>query len=317
MNMKTKVLLLGTLAISLAACNNDENTTIDIGNGRALFSASIGAQTRAFDTSWEGDDQIGITGTTGTKTYTNVAYHTTNGDGNFTVATPGKEIYYQDDNTVNFTAYYPWNELGAGVTEISADTWGQSDQKNFDFLHATGTGSKANPNVAFTFSHKMAKLVLTIRKGADVSLDEVKAAVLLLEGFKHEGTFNITDGTTATKNASTAGWEFANNSTDPAYNAPVVVNDQNETVAYTLIFFPQTFDSGLDFTAELTGKQTFSTTLDFTAANKDAGDSEAKNEWVAGRQYNMSVTLHKTGITVTGCTISKWQEADGGNADAE
>lgn len=315
--MKTKVLLLGTLAIALAACNNDENTTIDTGDGRALFSASIGAQTRAFDTSWEGDDQIGITGTTGTKTYTNVAYQTTNGDGNFTVATPGKEIYYQDDNTVNFTAYYPWNDLEAGVTEISADTWGQSDQKNFDYLHATGTGSKANPNVVFTFSHKMAKLVLTIRKGADVSLDEVKAAVLLLEGFKHEGTFNITDGTTATKDASTAGWEFANNSADPAYNAPFVVNDQNETVAYTLIFFPQTFDSGLDFTAELTGIQTFSTTLDFTAANTDAGDSEAKNEWVAGRQYNMSVTLHKTGITVTGCTISKWQEADGGNADAE
>lgn len=145
MNMKTKVLLLGTLAIALAACNNDENTTIDTGDGRALFSASIGAQTRAFDTSWEGDDQIGITGT---KTYTNVAYQTTNGDGNFTVSTPGKDIYYQDDNTVNFTAYYPWNDLGAGVTEISADTWGQSDQKNFDFLHATATGSKAKPNVA-------------------------------------------------------------------------------------------------------------------------------------------------------------------------
>ncbi len=315
--MKTKVLLLGTLAIALAACNNDENTTIDTGDGRALFSASIGAQTRAFDTSWEGDDQIGITGTTGTKTYTNVAYQTTNDDGNFTVATPGDEIYYQDDNAVNFTAYYPWNDLGTGVTEISADTWGQSDQKSFDFLHATATGSKAKPNVAFTFSHKMAKLVLTIKKGADVSLDEVKAAVLLLEGFKHEGTFNITDGTTATKDASTAGWEFANNSADPAYNAPFVVDTKNETVAYTLIFFPQTFASGLDFTAELTGIQTFSTTLDFTAANADAGDSEAKNEWVAGRQYNMSVTLHKTGITVTGCTISKWEEADGGNVDAE
>lgn len=313
-----KAILLGSLAIALTACsNNDESTAIDTGNnGQALFSASIEGQnkTRAYDRTWEEDDQIGITGTSGDKTYTNVAYGTDgNAAGNFSpVDTP---IYYQDDNTVNFTAYYPRKNLAAGTTTIAADTWKQADQKSFDFLYATGQGSKQNFNVAFTFSHKMAKLALTIQKGTDVTFDEVKAVKLLLTGFNHKGTFNVADGTTATEDTEPEMWQFANNTENVTYNAPVVVNEADEILTYTLIMFPQEFQS-LPFSAELTDKQTFSATLDFTAANENAGDTAPKNEWVAGRQYNMSVTLNKTSITVNGCTITKWQEADGGNVDA-
>jgi len=317
--MKTKAFLLGSLALALAACSNDENSGSDTGNnGRALFSASIEGQnkTRAYDTSWEVNDCIGITGTTGGKTYTNVAHHTTDGKGNFTVVTAGTDIYYQDDNPVNFTAYYPWNDLAAGTSTIAANTWGQSDQKKFDFLHATATGSKGTPNVAFTFGHRMAKLVLTIKKGKDVSFEEVKAAILSLEGFKYKGTFNVTDGTTATDNDGTSGWQFAHSS-DAPHNAPFTLDENGQTVVYMLILFPQEFDKALPFSATLTDKQTFSATLDFTAANQDAGDAAPKNEWVKGRQYNMSVTLNKTGITVDGCTITEWKEANGGNVDAD
>ena len=322
--MKTKAILLGSLAIALVACNNDENTAISTDNGQALFSASIEGQnkTRAYDQAWEVNDLIGITGTTGDKTYTNVAYKTENATGNFKAATIGTEIYYQDDNTVNFTAYYPWNDLAAGTTAITADTWvqsGASGQKSFDFLYATGQGSKASPTVAFTFSHKMAKLALTIRKGTDVTFDEVKAVKLSLMGFNHKGTFNVADGRTATEeDTEPEMWQFTKNTDDNAtYNAPFTVNDNNQTVTYSLILFPQEFTQSLPFSAELTDKQTFSATLDFTAANQDAGDAEPKNEWVAGRQYNMSVTLNKTSIMVDGCTITKWQEANGGNVDAD
>lgn len=318
-----KAILLGSLAIALTACsNNDESTTIDTdNNGQAMFSASIEGQnkTRAYDRTWEEDDQIGITGTSGDKTYTNVAYGTDgNAVGNFRpVDTP---IYYQDDYTVNFTAYYPWKNLAAGTTAITADTWVQSGafgQKSFDFLYATGQGSKQSFNVAFTFSHKMAKLALTIKKGTDVTFDEVKAVKLLLTGFNHKGTFNVADGRTATEeDTEPEMWQFANNTENVTYNAPVVVNEADEILTYTLIMFPQEFTRLLPFSAELTDKQTFSATLDFTAANENAGDTALKNEWVAGRQYNMSVTLNKTSITVDGCTITKWQEANGGNVDA-
>ena len=317
-----KAILLGSLAIALAACNNDESTAIDTAdNGQALFSASIEGQnkTRAYDTTWDPNDKIGISGTTGDKTYTNVAYRTDGGTSvNFTIATTGTEIYYQDDATVDFTAYYPWKNLAPETTTIAADTWGQKAQKSFDFLYATSTGSKGNPNVAFTFSHKMAKLALTIKKGTDITFEEVKAAVLSLEGFKHTGTFNITDGEIKPGDAGTVMWQFANNQDENEnYNAPYDISDADQTVTYSLIMFPQAFGSNqLPFYAELTKDHVLSAKLDFTAANENAGDKEPLNEWKAGRQYNMSVTLNKTSITVNGCTISKWKDANGGNVDA-
>lgn len=313
-----KTILLGSLVIAMAACSSNEsdlNSPAD--NSPAQFSASIEGQnkTRAFDARWESGDKIGITGTTGGKAYTNVAYETIAGNGHFTVVTDGQEIYYQDDKPVSFTAYYPWNELADGATTITTDTWHQSGQKDFDYLYAEATGSKGVP-VRFTFAHRMAKLVLTVRCGGDITPDEVRAAVLSLEGFMHKGTFNVTDGTTATTGDIESEWQFANNTVFPVYNAPFTVDAEKKTVSYSLILFPQTFDEALPFHATLADKQTFTAHLDFTAANRNAGDETPGNEWKAGRQYNLSVTLHKTCITVEGCTITGWQEADGGNVDA-
>lgn len=317
--MRIETFLLGAFAIAmLTACSNDENGVIDNPVSKATFSATIdGPGTRAFDQQWEDQDAIGISGESGAKIYTNVKYVKTDGSNTFTVAVPDQEIYYQDNGIVQFTAYYPWNDLN-GETTIKADTWLQADQKSFDFLWAQAPGRKTVPNtsVAFEFAHKMAKVVLTVKKGADVSFDEVKAAVMSLEGFKHMGNFDITTGiATAGGHASTM-WQFANAETD-THNARVAVNETAETVAYTLIVFPQEFGSKLPISAELPGKQTFKTELDFTAANEHAGDTNPQNEWVAGRQYNLSVTLHKTDIEVEGCTITGWTPADGGNVNAE
>ena len=319
--MKAKTIFMATLAAAvLTACNNDENNVIDTGSSQATFTAAIDGQvnTRAFDQTWEAGDAIGISGTSGSTAYTNVQYVTTGGNGNFTVGTQGNEIYYQDDNSVTFTAYYPWTNLAADATTITADTRAQASQSDFDFLWSRQTGSKASPNVQFIFTHKMAKLVLTIRKGDGVSYQEVQDAVLSLRGFKYNGTFNVTDGTaTATGDNLTADWTFAGNTTETGYNAPLSKDDAAETVSYTLILFPQVFSSPLPITATITGGQSFSATLNFTKANENAGDTDAQNEWVPGRQYNLSVTLHKTDITVDGCSIQGWDEVDGGNVDAD
>lgn len=319
--MRAKNIFIATLAAAvLTACNNDENNVIDTGSSQATFTAAIDGQvnTRAFDQTWEAGDAIGISGISGGITYTNVQYITDSDgtSGNFTVGTQGNEIYYQDDNSVTFTAYYPWANLAADATTITADTRAQASQSDFDFLWSRQTGSKASPNVQFIFAHKMAKLVLTIQKGNDVSYQEVQDAVLSLGGFKYSGTFNVTDGTTSTADDLATGWTFAGNTTETDYNAPLSKDDAAETVSYTLILFPQVFSSRLPITA-ITGWQSFSATLDFTDANVDADDTDAQNEWVAGRQYNLSVTLHKTDITVDGCTIQGWDEADGGNVDAD
>lgn len=304
-----------TATLTLASCSSENDGLVTPGSSDTpRFSATIGApQSRAFDTTWESGDAIGIFCVTGGKTYTNVEYSTT-GDGNFNAVKPGTEIYYQDNNEVTFTGYYPYTAT-AVTAAYGADTWNQANQKSFDFLWAQATGKKSAPNVAFSFAHKMAKVNITIKKGSDVSFDEVKAAVLSLDGFKHEGTFIVVDGSAvATGNAST--FDFANSATAD-HNAPLKTDDAAETVTYTLIFFPQEFDAPLPFFAKLAGGQTLRAEIDFTAANREKDGADAKNEWVAGRQYNLSVTLHKTGITLDNCSIMPWEEVNGGNIDAE
>lgn len=308
------------MTIMLAGCNSEEGLPAgESVQDVAHFSATIHAPgTRAYDQIWEANDEIGISGTSGDVTYTNVRYLTTDGSGSFTPKDESGKIYYQDDSKVTFTAYYPWKDLQDGATAITADTWGQKEQKKFDFLWAQADGQKKvnGSKVNFEFAHKMAKVVLTVKCGDDVSYDEVKAAVLTLDGFKHAGSFNVATGAAEAAGAESAMWEFANNADEEVYNAPFERDDKEQTVSYTLIFFPQVFDSALPFTATLTGEQSFTANLDFTAANSEMDKGQARNEWVAGRQYNMGVVLNKTGIAVEGCTIAPWEEVDGGNADA-
>lgn len=316
--VKFNLIATAVLTCALASCNNEDvapNTAQNTGEAR--FSASIDAPaTRAYNQVWEANDEMGISGTSGDVTYTNVRYFTANADGNFAPKNEADKIYYQTDGVVNFTAYYPWTNLAGGNT-IAADTWRQSGQKGFDFLWAQATGKKAMPEVNFAFAHKMAKVVLTIKKGTDVSFDEVKNAVLSMEGFKHNGTFDVTTGLTKASDATTTMWQFAGNTADVAYNAPKSENATDETISYTMIFFPQVFTAPLPFSAELVGQQTLKANLDFTAANRVKDDAAAKNEWVAGRQYNLGIVLNKTNITVTGCEIKPWVEVNGGDINAQ
>ena len=315
--MRTKNFILATLTAGLlAACSNDnEVMNTDKGTVPASFSGSItgqGATTRAADTSWEAGDQIGISGKSGDVTYTNVSYNTT-GDGNFAVTNNEQAIYFQDEQTVTFTAYYPWNS----ATTIAADTRAQESQRDFDFLWAQASGSKASRNVAFGFDHKMAKVEFTIHCGTDVSFDEVKNATLSLGGYVAEGTFDAANGVAAATGEAVAQPQtFAGSGTD-VHNAPSEVNGEPNTVAYTLILFPQEFASALTFTANLGTAQTLTASLDFTEGNRNAQDEEPKNAWVAGRQYNMDITLNKTSINVGTCTITAWEDLDAGHVVAQ
>jgi len=311
---KTKFLMAvaAVAVMSLTACSNDEsaNSATD-GLTAAKFTANIGAKTRAAETAWAAGDKIGITGTSGDKNYQNVAYQTTAGGekGTFTVVADGEEIYYQNDAEVAFTAYYPWNSS----TTITADTYVQASQSSFDFLYATGTGSKAQPDVALKFSHKMAKLVLTIVPGKGVSYAEAKAAALSLAGFKNNGTFNGLTGIATATGDACAAWTFAGNTNETTYNAPST-DKENESVAYSLILFPQELSADMTFTAK--NIQTYTAGIGLEEANAAAGDTDAKNAFVAGRQYNITVTMSKTGLTVTNCTIAPWTAVDGADVEA-
>ncbi|MDE6287324.1 MAG: fimbrillin family protein, partial [Muribaculaceae bacterium] len=170
-------------------------------------------------------------------------------------------------------------------------------------LWGQAKGKKASSTVTFNFAHKMAKVLLTVKPGNGVTFDEVKSTALSLAGFKHNGTFNIATGAaTATGTASNDAWKF----TEGVHKAPVEVKEAEKELKYTLIFFPQDFASELAFTADIPGNTTLKAGIGFTVANSEADGAAAKNNLVAGRQYNLTVTLHKTAASLDQCNIQPW-----------
>ena len=70
-----------------------------------------------------------------------------------------------------------------------------------------------------------------------------------------------------------------------------------------MILYPQTLDGALTFSATIAGQ---------TYTNTDA----IQPALAAGTSYTYTITMRKTGLTVSGCTIAPWNTGAGGNGDA-
>lgn len=190
--MKTRFFAFAALALTLAACNND-NENLNDGPVAAQFIADITPATRVNSegTDWTDGDRIGVTGAG----FTNVPYKRESGQ----FVTDGTTIYFNDTETKTFNAYYPYQAEGGTVTvNTAADKQGPG----IDFLFASGaTGNTHNPTVSFTgdhaFHHCMSLIKFIFKAGDGLSFNETEPAGYTLEGLKHEGTFDTATGTTA------------------------------------------------------------------------------------------------------------------------
>lgn len=325
--MKLKYLLIATAATLLAACSNDEN---EVNNGpvEARITAGIdGPKTRAVDNSWSGGNTIGVMVTNAPSStmddiYKNVKYTVGSAGttGTFT-AESGQGIFFQDaSETVTFAAYSPYQSSddaatlpGTDGTVTGGDTKDQSTvekQEAFDYLFASGaTASRSSATVEFKktdnthdyqFKHKMSRLILVLNTSTTdgFTADQVFNAVYKLGGLKHEGTFKVTDGTAAVSPSASAvsDWTITDN---------VKKDDKSaNTRTYTMILYPQTLLSPLTFSATIDGQ---------TYVNK----SDIQPTLAAGTSYTYTITMKKTGLTVSGCTIEGWTNDSGGNGNAE
>lgn len=301
------------LAFAFTSCSNDEIETIPYeGPVAAQVTAGIdGVATRAADTSWENGDAIGIScSSDGDVTkYTNMKYVIAKGDGAFTHYKDDKEdlasgIFFQGTGNVTFSAYYPFTGTDGTIpgTEgsITGSTSQQStNQKNLDYMYAGGvTTTYASPTVSFNgddtkFKHKMTRLKLVLQTSTDAgfSADDVKNGTYTLGGLKHDGTFNVTDGTAEATGSSTAVSDWSVSTNCPSTDA-----DGKRT--YTMILYPQTVSGALPFTATISSQQ-YKNTADIKFDN---------NKLLAGTSYTFTITIKKTGLVVSSCTIEGWTD---------
>ena len=283
--MKTRFFAFAVLGIALAACTNDEENLND-GPVAAQFTAAIGdnvtATTRVSGTDgteWDEDDCIGITG----GSYSNVPY-VTEGNGNFNPASDDI-IYYDNTDEVTFHAYYPYkdaNQMTEGKIAATTNAKAQEVQTQHDFLFASGAkGSTYNPDVSFTeenaFSHCMSRITLNFKKGSGVTIPTDGPTSYTLKGLLLEGTFDPTNGETATTTNSAANVTLPGNLTSS-------------------IFFPQDVASiGMEI---LLNGNIYNATLPV-----DEGKLQS------GKEYHYEITISHKGVEVD-ASINQWEKVE-------
>ena len=293
--MKTRFFAFAALALTLAACNND-NENLNDGPVAAQFIADITPATRVNSegTDWTDGDRIGVTGAG----FTNVPYKRENGK----FVTDGTTIYFNDTETHTFHAYYPYQSDGGTVTvSTAADKQGTG----IDFLFASGAkGSTRSPEVSFTdktdkggednsFHHRMSLIKFTFKPGDGLIFNGMEPADYTLDGLKHEGTFDTATGTTAVTAASES----------------LITMQLNGATTSQVIILPQEVTSSLDLKVSFNG-QSYKATLKLPA-------TPTANFYTAGYAYTYIVTINNKDIEVSGPTINPWESGDSNDASAE
>lgn len=286
--MKTRFFAFAALALTLAACNND-NENLNDGPVAAQFIADITPATRVNSEGidWTDGDRIGVTGAG----FTNVPYKRENGK----FVTDGTTIYFNDTETHTFHAYYPYQSDGGTVTvSTAADKQGPG----IDFLFASGaTGDTHNPTVSFTdktdkggpdnsFHHCMSLIKFTFKAGDGIIFNETEPSGYTVDGLKLEGTFDTATGTTAVTAAS---------------ESPITMQLGGATTSQVIIL-PQGVTTSLDLTVSFNG-------LDYTATLPNPSKPDA-NQFSAGYAYTYNITLSNNGITVEEPEIKPWEPGD-------
>ena len=289
--MKTRFFAFAALALTLAACNND-NENLNDGPVAAKFIADITPATRVNSegTDWTEGDRIGVTGAG----FTNVPYKRENGK----FVTDGTVIYFDDTEAHTFHAYYPYQAEGGTVTvSTAADKQGTG----IDFLFASGaTGDTHNPEVSFTdktdkggpdnsFQHCMSLIKFTFKAGDGIIFNGMEPADYTLDGLKHEGTFDTATGTTAVTEAA---------------ESPITMQLGGATTSQVIIL-PQGVNSSLELKVSFNG-------LDYTTTLPNPSKPEA-NQFSAGYAYTYNITLNNNGITVEEPEITPWEPGNSNN----
>ena len=288
--MKTRFFAFAALALTLAACNND-NENLNDGPVAAKFTAdiyeSVSTRVNQDGTDWTDGDRIGITGAG----FINIPYVRESGQ----FVPEDKTIYFNDIETKTFNAYYPYQSDGGTV---SVSTAADKQGPGIDFLFASGaTGDTHNPEVSFTdktaeggadnsFHHRMSLIKFTFKAGDGLIFDETEPASYTLGGLKHEGTFDTATGTTAVTEAA---------------ESPITMQLGGATTSQVIIL-PQGVTTSLDLTVSFNG-------LDYTTTLPNPSKPEA-NQFSAGYAYTYNITLNNKGITVEEPEITPWEPGD-------
>lgn len=301
--MKTNATLKSVLValccgLALTACHNDDEPGVDLSKPIQLsFSpAQMGAESRATiavkDAAFEQGDRVGVYTDAG---YSNVLFTNTDGT-NWQSSTT---MYWPDDYTYTFRAYYPYQDNVASETAVPvtlpADQNGADKLTAIDYMWATADWEASNGIINMTLNHKMSLLKLDVTDGEGFSLSEIKNMdAAILGTIPSEGTWDLTTGTIT--RAATG--------TSIGAITPYMVDNGDGTLTYYALVMPgTTFAEHSRFFQLADGSTTYSYVL-----NIPGGITAVESQYC-----NISLTVDRSGITMGTFTVGDWTPGQSGS----
>jgi len=284
--VKTKILALAALVLSLAACTQDEladDNRLPEGEypvfiratGLSVEATLLAApSTRAtVDGDWQGVTSVALKLGDAVKEYTVTA------STDFKSATLSRENdphYWTSRDPITVSAWWPFDN--ADITQMPAvkvaeDQSKLADFQNSDFIAAENRKVEFN-NPTLEFTHRTARVAIELKPGTG---------------------FTSVDGATVSLVSLSA--DNGNPTAIKTYNA--------SGNTYEALTAPQTVAAGKPFVKVELGGGTFY----FRPQNNVVLE--------AGSRYKYTVKVNATGLTLEGCTIGDWADGGGESGAAE
>ena len=256
-------LALATVMISHTACSNDADEELYRESEIRLKSEILPTRVTSPDyqsTQIVTGQQVGVTITGAKAEHNNVAW-TAGSDG--LLSNNGEAVYYSGRREATITAYHPYNSTWTGnihTFSVNTDQSSETDYRNSDLLWATNRSAKTEKAVTLNFSHKLAKINVTL---TSTDIDDLSDATITICGTSITTGFNPATGalSEATKNVQEikAGVTAAG-----AYTASAIVVPQTVPTGTRLIRVEHNGKSyyySLDAPKELKAGYSYSYTL--------------------------------------------------------
>ena len=296
MKMKTNLMAPAMIAaLLLGACSNDEDMNqVDLSKPIALSfaPAPLDVQTRATigvgNASFQQGDKVGVY--VDDAGYSNICY-TCGGNAWSTT----EDLYWPEDATYTFRAYYPYMETVSTAVSLPADQSTEAAFTKADLMWVSANYQATNSNITLTLGHRMSLIKLDVSQGEGITLDEIKTMTpAILGSIPTVGTWDLTTGEVT----------FAADAETTDNIRPYMKDNGDGTLTYYALVMPNTvFRDGDRFFSLTDGTTTYSYRLNI------------ENGFTAGQaQYcDIDLTMHRTGISLTGFGIGNWTESATGS----
>ena len=232
--------------------------------------------------------QVGVTIIGATTSHNNVVWNV--GENGALINTGDKVYYGAGDATI--TAYHPYNSAWTSTSHsfsVNTDQSSEENYRNSDLLWATAASSKTENAVPLEFTHKLAKINVTL--DPEENTMDLSGATISICNTKISTTFNPTTGV------------ISDASGDPKEIKAGVTSAEAYTASAIVV--PQTVNSGSQFIKIALGEKIFYYTL---SANK---------ELKSGYSHNYTLTVKEQKVEVRGeSEIADWtDESNVGDAE--